>query len=149
MRSVKRLNNFTNKWNLLTIRISYIKSDFSLKILLIGSSSVGKSCMLMRYADNKFTSNFFNTIGVDFKMKNFVLDNQQIQLKIWDTAGQERFRTITCNYYHGAHGIIVVYDITDRQSFESIREWMGEVRKFAKPNVIILLVGNKKDLEEN
>lgn len=91
-----------------------VKRDFSLKILLIGSSSVGKSCMLMRYTDGNFTNNFFNTIGVDFKMKTISLDEKTVQMKIWDTAGQERFRTITCNYYHGAHGILIVYDITDR-----------------------------------
>lgn len=102
----------------------------------------------MRYVDNTFTTNFFNTIGVDFKMKSIYLKNKAVRLQIWDTAGQERFRTITCNYYHGAHGIIVVYDITDRDSFNSVKMWMGEIKKYAQSNVRKLLVGNKKDLED-
>ena len=102
-------------------------------MLLIGSSGVGKSCLLTRYAvsilsviiqENSFNENFFNTIGVDFKIKNVSLDNQNIKLQIWDTAGQERFRTLTASYYRGAHGIIVVYDVTDRDTFENVRQWM-------------------------
>lgn len=104
--------------------------------------------MLMRYVDNTFTNNFFNTIGVDFKMKSIYLDKKALRLQIWDTAGQERFQTITCNYYHGAQGIFVVYDITDRESFNSVKMWMGEIKKYAQPNVIKILVGNKNDMEE-
>ena len=115
-------------------------------MLLIGNSAVGKSCLLVRYAENSFNENFFNTIGVDFKIKTIQLENQNIKLQIWDTAGQERFRTLTASYYRGAHGIIIVYDVTDRDTFDYISQWMQEIEKFANDNVCKLLVGNKIDL---
>jgi Ras-related protein Rab-1A len=115
-------------------------------MLLIGNSAVGKSCLLVRYAEDSFNENFFNTIGVDFKIKNIQLDNQAIKLQIWDTAGQERFRTLTASYYRGAHGIIIVYDVTERETFEYVTQWMQEIEKFASDNVCKLLVGNKIDL---
>lgn len=87
------------------------------------------------------------TIGVDFKIKTVDVDSKQIKLQIWDTAGQERFKTITSSYYKGAHGIIVVYDITDRESFSNIQTWMAEVEKHACDNISRILVGNKCDLE--
>lgn len=122
--------------------------EFLFKLLLIGNSGVGKSCILMRYADNSFTENFFNTIGVDFKIKTITLNDQVIKMQIWDTAGQDRFRTLTSSYYRGAHGIIIVYDVTNRDSFDNVRQWMQEIEKFASENVNKLLVGNKSDLEE-
>ena len=122
--------------------------DYLFKLLLIGNSGVGKSCLLMRYAENSFTENFFNTIGVDFKIKNIHLDKSMIKLQIWDTAGQERFRTLTSSYYRGAHGIIIVYDVCDRDSFENVRQWMTEIERFASEQVNKLLVGNKCDLDE-
>lgn len=94
-----------------------------------------------------FTDNFMPTIGVDFKIKTIEVDGKTIKLQIWDTAGQERFKTITSSYYKGAHGIIVVYDITDRESFSAIQNWMGEVEKHASDNISRILVGNKCDLE--
>ncbi|KRX00929.1 P-loop containing nucleoside triphosphate hydrolase [Pseudocohnilembus persalinus] len=123
--------------------------DFLFKLLLIGNSGVGKSCMLMRYAENSFTSNFYNTIGVDFKIKTIPIENKQIKLQIWDTAGQDRFKTITCSYYRGAHGIIIVYDVTDRDSFDSVRNWMSEIEKYAQENVTKLIVGNKCDMDDS
>ena len=123
--------------------------DFLFKMLLIGNSGVGKSCLLVRYAENSFNENFFNTIGVDFKIKTISLDNQNIKLQIWDTAGQERFRTLTASYYRGAHGIIVVYDVTDRDTFENVRQWMQEIDKFATDNVCKVIVGNKCDLDDS
>nr|CAI44552.1 rab_A61 [Paramecium tetraurelia] len=122
--------------------------DHLFKLLLIGTSGVGKSCMLMRYVDNNFTNNFYNTIGVDFKIKSIFLENKNIKLQIWDTAGQDRFRTITCSYYRGAHGIIIVYDITDRESFDSVKMWMSEIDKYAQEDVIRMLVGNKCDVDD-
>lgn len=122
--------------------------EYLFKLLLIGNSGVGKSCILMRYADNSFTENFFNTIGVDFKIKTISLNDQVIKMQIWDTAGQDRFRTLTSSYYRGAHGIIIVYDVTNRDSFDNVRQWMQEIEKFASENVNKLLVGNKSDLEE-
>ena len=88
-----------------------------------------------------------NSIGVDFKLKNIEIDNKKIKLQIWDTAGHEKFRTITTSYYKGAHAIIICFDITDRQSFEHIRNWMADIDKFAKEGVLRILVGNKCDLE--
>jgi Ras-related protein Rab-1A len=123
--------------------------DYLLKLLLIGNSGVGKSCLLMRYADNSFTENFFNTIGVDFKIRTIELEGKILKLQVWDTAGQERFRTITSSYYRGAHGIIIVYDVTDSDSFESVRHWLKEIERYASENVNRLIVGNKCDLEES
>jgi Ras-related protein Rab-1A len=103
----------------------------------------------MRYADNSFTENFFNTIGVDFKIRTIELDGKVVKLQVWDTAGQERFRTITSSYYRGAHGIIVVYDVTDKESFESVSHWLREIERYASESVNRLIVGNKCDLEES
>ena len=88
-----------------------------------------------------------NSIGVDFKLKNIEIDSKKIKLQIWDTAGQERFKTITTSYYKGAHAILVVFDITDRDSFDHIRNWMADIDKFGKEGVLRILVGNKCDLE--
>ena len=90
-----------------------------------------------------------NSIGVDFKLKNIEIDNKKIKLQIWDTAGQERFRTITTSYYKGAHAILICFDITDRESFDHIRNWMADIDKFAKEGVLRILVGNKCDLENS
>ena len=95
--------------------------DYLFKLLLIGDSGVGKSCLLLRFADDTYTESYISTIGVDFKIRTIQLDGKTIKLQIWDTAGQERFRTITSSYYRGAHGIIVVYDTTDSDSFEHVR----------------------------
>ena len=88
-----------------------------------------------------------NSIGVDFKLKNIEINNKKIKLQIWDTAGQERFRTITTSYYKGAHAIVIVFDITDKDSFEHVKIWMQDIDKFAKQGVMRILVGNKCDLE--
>ncbi|CAD8161945.1 unnamed protein product [Paramecium pentaurelia] len=119
--------------------------DYLFKVLLIGNSGVGKSCMLMRFSENQFTNHFYNTIGVDFKIKVFQIDKSTVKLQIWDTAGQDRFRTITSSYYRGAQGIIIVFDVTDRESFNQIRQWMQEIDKFAAESVNKILVGNKID----
>ena len=124
-----------------------ICSDYLFKLLLIGDSGVGKSCLLLRFADDTYTESYISTIGVDFKIRTIELDGKTVKLQIWDTAGQERFRTITSSYYRGAHGIIIVYDVTDRQSFQNVEHWLKEIDKYATGNVNKLLVGNKSDLQ--
>ena len=113
----------------------------------MGDSGVGKSCIILRYIEDTFSVNLMNSIGVDFKLKNIEIDNKKIKLQIWDTAGQERFRTITTSYYKGAHAIVIVFDITDKDSFEHVKVWMQDIDKFAKTGVMRILVGNKCDLE--
>jgi len=120
--------------------------DYMFKILLIGDTNVGKSCLLLRFADDTYTGSFISTIVVDFKIRTIEVDHKIIKLQIWDTAGQERFRTITSSYYRGAHGIIVVYDVTDKESFNHVPEWLNEIDKYACENVNKLLFGNKSDL---
>jgi len=122
--------------------------DYLFKLLLIGDSGVGKSCLLLRFADDTYTESYISTIGVDFKIRTITLDGKTIKLQIWDTAGQERFRTITSSYYRGAHGIIVVYDVTDQVSFNNVKQWMTEIQRYACDSVCRLLVGNKSDLVE-
>jgi len=121
--------------------------DMQIKILMIGDSGVGKTCLLLRYANDQFSPTFITTIGIDFKIKNIILDGKRIKLQIWDTAGQERFRTITTSYFRGAQGILLIYDVTDRQTFLSIRNWVSQVQMHADISVNKLLIGNKCDME--
>ncbi|XP_024990351.1 ras-related protein RABD2a-like [Cynara cardunculus var. scolymus] len=123
--------------------------DYLFKLLLIGDSGVGKSCLLLRFADDSYLDSYISTIGVDFKIRTVDQDGKTIKLQIWDTAGQERFRTITSSYYRGAHGIIIVYDVTDLESFNNVKQWLSEIDRYASDNVNKLLVGNKCDLAES
>lgn len=116
------------------------------ELLLIGDSGVGKSCLLLRFADDTYTESYISTIGVDFKIRTIELEGKTVKLQIWDTAGQERFRTITSSYYRGAHGIIVVYDVTDQDTFSNVKQWLQEIDRYACEGVNKLLVGNKSDL---
>ena len=118
--------------------------DYAFKIVIIGDSNVGKSCLLLRYTDDSFTANYLSTIAIDFKIKIINIDNKLIKLQIWDTAGQERFGAITKTYFKCASGIILIYDISNQCSFKNVINWikMAEVNE---PNAIKILVGNKCD----
>ena len=120
--------------------------NFFLKMILIGDSSVGKSWLLIRFADDDFAENYVTTIGVDFRFRTLKLDDYSVKLQIWDTAGQERYRTITNAYYRGADGIIIVFDLTSKESFINLYDWLDEVKKSAPENTSILVFGNKSDL---
>jgi len=122
--------------------------DYLIKLLLIGDSGVGKSCLLLRFSDDSFTPSFITTIGIDFKIRTIELDGKRIKLQIWDTAGQERFRTITTAYYRGAMGILLVYDVTDERSFKNIRNWFSNIEQHASEGVNKILIGNKCDWVE-
>uniref|UniRef100_UPI00358E1C22 ras-related protein Rab-10-like n=1 Tax=Myxine glutinosa TaxID=7769 RepID=UPI00358E1C22 len=124
--------------------------DFLFKLLLIGDSGVGKTCMLLRFSDDafKFNTTFSSTRGIDFKIKTVELGGKKIKLQIWDTAGQERFHTITTCYYRGAMGILLVYDITNSKSFENISKWLRNIDEHASEDVERMLLGNKCDMEE-
>jgi len=122
--------------------------DCLIKVLMIGNTSCGKSSLLTRYVDDSFEPSRISTIGIDFKMKTINVLGKRAKLQIWDTAGQERFRTITQAYYRGAMGIIIVYDVTDRVSFEDVkRDWIINVNRHVNVDVRKTLVGNKSDME--
>ena len=121
-------------------------SDLVYKILLLGDSEVGKSCFLMRYADNVFVENYISTIGLDYKLKYIQIESGEIiKVQLWDTAGQDRYRTIAKNYYKGSHGILLLYDVTKKESFDNIKEWIKQIREEVSEKTIIFLVGNKID----
>ncbi|XP_068689905.1 ras-related protein Rab-8A-like [Montipora foliosa] len=122
--------------------------DFLFKLLLIGDSGVGKTCVLFRFSEDAFNSTFISTIGIDFKIRTIELDGKKIKLQIWDTAGQERFRTITTAYYRGAMGIMLVYDITNEKSFENIKNWIRNIEEHASSDVEKMVLGNKCDMED-
>ncbi|MCO5606874.1 hypothetical protein L7F22_061065 [Adiantum nelumboides] len=121
--------------------------EYLIKLLLIGDSGVGKSCLLLRFADDSFTTSFITTIGIDFKIKIIELDGKRVKLQIWDTAGQERFRTITTAYYRGAMGILLVYDVNDKATFDNVRNWIKNIEQHASESVNKVLIGNKADMD--
>ncbi|SPQ96301.1 Ras family [Plasmodiophora brassicae] len=122
--------------------------DYLFKLLLVGDSGVGKTNILLSFTGHSFETDIKSTIGVDLKLKILKLRNKTIKLTLWDTAGQERFRTLTSAYYRGAQGIVLVYDVTRRQTFQNIQEWIKEVDLYTTTDSIVkMLVGNKIDLE--
>ncbi|KAG6775373.1 ras-related protein Rab11D [Populus alba] len=124
------------------------KIDYVFKVVLIGDSAVGKSQILARFARNEFSLDSKATIGVEFQTRTLVIDHKSVKAQIWDTAGQERYRAVTSAYYRGAVGAMLVYDITKRQTFDHIPRWLEELRSHADKNIVIILIGNKSDLED-
>ena len=122
--------------------------EFIFKVLLLGNSNVGKSSLFLRFVDDIWNDTFVPTIGVDFKIKTFDIDEKKIKMQIWDTAGQERFKNIIASYYRGAHGILLIYDVTDKDSFKNLSNWLIEIEKNASKNVLKVLIGNKTDLDD-
>jgi len=119
------------------------------KILILGDPAVGKSCFLARYVENTFENVYMSTAGMDYKYKDVELgDGKLIKLQIWDTAGQERYRTLTTNLYKGAVGIVLIYDITNKKTFENVRSWITSIEEETSKKIILILVGNKADLKD-
>ena len=123
--------------------------DHLVKILLIGESGVGKTCILQRFNRDDFLVNHLATIAIDFKMKIFDVDNTKLKMQIWDTAGQERYNTLTSGFFKAAHGIMVCYSVTDEKSFQSINKWIAQIKNLAPKDVKVILVGNKCDLRND
>lgn len=123
--------------------------DYMFKLLIIGNSSVGKTSFLFRYVDDSFTSAFVSTVGIDFKVKTVFRKDKRIKLQIWDTAGQERYRTITTAYYRGAMGFLLMYDITNQESFNAVQDWATQIKTYSWDNARVVLVGNKCDMEDD
>ncbi|XP_015603292.1 ras-related protein Rab-37 isoform X1 [Cephus cinctus] len=115
-------------------------------VMLLGDSGVGKTCLLVQFRDGFFLSgNFISTVGIDFRNKVVTVDDTRVKLQIWDTAGQERFRSVTHAYYRDAHALLLLYDVTNKTSFDNIRAWLVEIREYAHEDVVIMLLGNKAD----
>lgn len=123
--------------------------DFLFKIILVGDSNVGKTCVVQSFKSGIYIEKQQNTIGVDFTVRTLDIDGKKIKLQVWDTAGQERFRTITQSYYRSAHGAVVAYDITRPSTFESVSHWIREVEQYGAASVVLILIGNKSDLHAN
>ncbi|EAX97206.1 small GTP-binding protein, putative [Trichomonas vaginalis G3] len=116
------------------------------KFIVIGSSGVGKTAILKRLVDDVFTGESQSTIGVEFIATTIDVDGQSVKLQVWDTAGQERFRSIAKAYFRSAIGVILVFDLTDRKSFEDLNQWLNDVHSLCDPNAVVTLIGNKSDL---
>lgn len=121
--------------------------SYLFKYIIIGDTGVGKSCLLLQFTDKRFQPVHDLTIGVEFGARMVTIDNKHIKLQIWDTAGQESFRSITRSYYRGAAGALLVYDITRRDTFKHLSRWLDEARQHSQSNMVIMLIGNKNDLE--
>ena len=122
--------------------------DMIFKIVLIGDSSVGKTNILSKYISDEYDPDTQATIGVELSTKNYTFDNNEVKVQIWDTAGQEKYRSITSSYYKGAHGCLLVYDITRKATFENIDKWLAEIKLSSNNEINMILIGNKCDLED-
>jgi small GTP-binding protein len=123
--------------------------DYLFKLILVGDSGAGKSCLHLRFNDDTWTSSYITTIGVEFKTKIVEMEDKKLKLQIWDTAGQERFKTISKAYYKSVHGVLFVYDLTQIESFNNLTKWIEEIGANAPQDVQRIIVGAKSDMEEN
>ena len=123
-------------------------SDITIKLLLIGNAYVGKTLIVQKFIDNTFSKSTVSTIGVDLQSKVIDINGKKVKYLIWDTAGEDRMKTMTYSYYRGCHVILVVFDVTERKSFQNVTTWVECIDKFAKSNVLRILVGNKTDLKD-
>ncbi|KAJ4931711.1 ras-related protein Rab-37-like isoform X1 [Gymnodraco acuticeps] len=143
----KQAKNGTSKYMLERCASVNEYYDIAFKVMLLGDSSVGKTCVLVRFKDGAFLGgNFIATVGIDFRNKVVDVDNLKVKLQIWDTAGQERFRSVTHAYYRDAQALLLLYDITSKMSFDNIRAWLTEIHEYAQKDVVIMLLGNKADV---
>ena len=122
--------------------------DYLFKLIIVGDSNVGKTNIMSKYIKDQFNINSKSTIGVEFGTKILTIDNKKIKAQIWDTAGQERYKSITSAYYKGAKGAFIVYDITNKFSFDSVDKWVQDLNSYGDKNLTLLLIGNKSDLED-
>ncbi len=122
--------------------------DHLIKVLMVGESGVGKTCIIKRFIMNKFSLTHLSTIAIDFKMKVVEVEGQKLKFQIWDTAGQERFHTLTAGFFKGSDGVLVNYSVTERKSFENVNKWMSQISSLAPADVKVILIANKIDLEE-
>lgn len=125
-----------------------METPISFKVIIVGDSGVGKTSLQKRLVQNIFMNATQTTIGVDFDTTIVDVDGQQVKLQIWDTAGQERFRTIAKAYFRNAVGVLLVFDLSERKSFENANMWLNDIRSLCDPGAVIMLVGNKADLVE-
>ncbi|XP_043218796.1 ras-related protein Rab-37-like isoform X2 [Amphibalanus amphitrite] len=124
--------------------------DVTVKVMLLGDTGVGKTCMMIKFKDGHFLSGtYISTVGIDYRNKVVEVDGAKVKLQVWDTAGQERFRSVTHAYYRDAHALLLLYDVTNKTSFENTRAWLAEIREYAQDNVVIMLLGNKCDRSED
>jgi len=122
--------------------------DHIVKLLLVGNSSVGKTNIVTRFVDDNFNPNSFDTIGIDFRFKIITINDEKYKLQIWDTSGKQKFHNIVVNYFPSVNGILLVYDVTNEQSFLDIEKWLDDIENYASENVIVILIGNKSDMTD-
>ena len=122
--------------------------DVKLKIMVLGESMVGKTCLITRYTNDKYGGRYLCTVGIDFQKKKIKINNKTVLLQIWDTAGQERFRNVTKNYYHSSQGFVLAYDINNKESFDKMQYWVEEIKANADEKIKCVLIGTKCDLDK-
>ncbi|XP_049314248.1 ras-related protein Rab-26 isoform X4 [Bactrocera dorsalis] len=140
--------SFLVKYNTGEFRLGSFSATvgIALTVIMLGDSGVGKTCLLIRFYDGKYMPHYYiTTVGIDYRNKVVVVDGTRVKLQIWDTAGQERFRSVTHTYYRDAHALLLLYDVTNKTTYDNIRAWLGEIRDYTQDDVVIVLIGNKAD----